>query len=275
MSGIGEVNKLQPLPQEQNPSAASPAQQSPVAKPEPAQRKTLQQAVLETKEPEEKIIPKKNTETDLTEKIAAIVNSGTSGKTEKIRLLAQEVAKCSRCSELAFSRIQTVFGQGNLDSELVFIGEAPGEDEDKQGIPFVGRSGQQLNDIITKGMRISRDEIYICNILRCRPPKNRNPLPVEAERCRPFLDATLEIIKPKYICCLGTVAAQNLLHTERTIGQLRGKVMEYQASFGTIKVVCTYHPSYLLRSPGAKKDAWEDIKILMNEMGLPILPIGK
>jgi DNA polymerase len=163
---------------------------------------------------------------------------------------------------LAESRTQTVFGVGNPDSPLVFIGEAPGRDEDEQGEPFVGRAGQLLNDIITKGMKLRREDVYICNILRCRPPGNRNPMPDEAGHCRPFLDRTLEIIKPKFICCLGAIAARYLLASEQTIGAMRGKVFDSNG----IKVVCTYHPAYLLRNPSAKKDTWNDIQLLMREM---------
>jgi DNA polymerase len=152
---------------------------------------------------------------------------------------------------------------GNPHADLVFLGEAPGADEAKQGEPFVGRAGQLLTDIITKGMKMRREDVYICNILRCRPPGNRNPLPDEAAHCRPFLDRTLELIKPKFICCLGAVAAKNLLASEQTIGALRGKVRDYQG----IKVICTYHPAYLLRNPAAKKDTWDDIQLLMREMG--------
>lgn len=191
-------------------------------------------------------------------------------KIEQLDILAKKVARCTLCEELALSRTQTVFGVGNPNSKLVFLGEAPGADEDKRGEPFVGRAGQLLTDIITKGMKLKREDVYICNILRCRPPGNRNPLPEEAEHCRPFLDATLEIVRPKFICCLGAVAAKNLLDTKQSIGALRGNVLEYQASYGTVKVVCTYHPAYLLRDPAAKKLAWEDIKLLMREMGLPV-----
>jgi len=186
------------------------------------------------------------------------------GKAGQLLQLADEVAGCSRCKDLAESRTQTVFGVGNPDSPLVFLGEAPGADEDKKGEPFVGRAGQLLTDIIVKGMKLRREDVYICNILRCRPPGNRNPMPDEAAHCRPFLDRTLEIIKPGFICCLGAVAAKNLLATEQTIGALRGKVWDYNG----IKVVCTYHPAYLLRNPAAKKDTWDDIQILMQEMGM-------
>ena len=184
------------------------------------------------------------------------------GKAGQLQRLAEEVARCTRCKDLATSRTQTVFGVGNPDSTLVFLGEAPGMDEDKQGEPFVGRAGQLLTDIIVKGMKMRREDVYICNILRCRPPGNRNPLPDEAGHCREFLDRTLEIINPKFICCLGAVAAKNLLASEKTIGALRGKVWDYNG----IKVVCTYHPAYLLRNPAAKKDTWEDIQLLLREM---------
>jgi DNA polymerase len=185
-------------------------------------------------------------------------------KEEQLQHLAEEVAKCTQCKELASSRTQTVFGAGDPDADLVFLGEAPGMDEDKQGKPFVGRAGQLLTDIITKGMKLRREDVYICNILRCRPPDNRNPMPDEAGYCRTFLDRTLEIIQPKFICCLGAVAAKNLLDSELTIGALRKKILEYNG----IKVICTYHPAYLLRNPAAKKDAWEDIQMLMQEMGM-------
>jgi DNA polymerase len=186
-------------------------------------------------------------------------------KIEKLCSLAEEVARCVRCKDLAAKRTQTVFGTGNPNSPLVFLGEAPGADEDRQGEPFVGRAGQLLTDIITKGMKIRREDVYICNILRCRPPGNRNPMPDEATHCRPFLDRTLEIIQPKFICCLGAVATHNLLGVKQAMIALRGKVWNYKE----IKVICTYHPAYLLRNPAAKKDTWDDIQFLMREMGAP------
>ena len=188
---------------------------------------------------------------------------------ERIALLEEltnEVAACTACAELASTRTQTVFGGGNPQARLVFMGEAPGADEDRQGIPFVGRAGKLLTDIITKGMQIGREDVYILNILKCRPPGNRNPLPAEAAACRPFLDRQLELIEPEFICCLGAVAAQNLLDTNTPIGRMRGKLHEYHG----IKVVCTYHPAYLLRNPAAKKQTWEDIQFLMGEMGIPV-----
>ncbi len=183
----------------------------------------------------------------------------------ELQVLAQKVAQCTRCTELAETRTQTVFGVGNPEARLVFIGEAPGADEDEQGEPFVGRAGQLLNKII-EAMQLKREEIYICNILRCRPPGNRLPAPDEASHCREYLDGQLGIVRPEYIVCWGSCAAQNLLNETSPIGKLRGRFFQY----GGAKVLCTYHPSYLLRNPAAKKDVWDDMKILMKEMGLPI-----
>ncbi|HPP52741.1 MAG TPA: uracil-DNA glycosylase, partial [Thermoguttaceae bacterium] len=163
--------------------------------------------------------------------------------------LAAQVARCRRCPELVQNRTKTVFGTGNPYAQLVFIGEAPGADEDRLGEPFVGAAGQLLTDMIEKGMGLRRAEVYIMNILRCRPPGNRTPIPEEAENCRPFLEKQLAIVQPRFICCLGACAAQNLLATTESISRLRGKVHSYQG----IPVVCTYHPAYLLRTPTAKR----------------------
>jgi uracil-DNA glycosylase len=179
--------------------------------------------------------------------------------------VAKRVAACTRCAELARTRTQTVFGVGNPHARLVFLGEAPGADEDRQGEPFVGAAGQLLNKII-QACTLRREDVYILNILRCRPPGNRNPLPVEAAACREYLDAQLAIIQPEFICCLGAVAAQNLLQSTLTIGQMRGRFHDY----GGIRVLCTYHPAYLLRNPSAKKATWDDMKLLLAEMGIKI-----
>jgi DNA polymerase len=182
-----------------------------------------------------------------------------------LEVLQQEVAACTRCDELAKTRTQTVFGVGNPQARLCFLGEAPGADEDRLGEPFVGRAGQLLNKII-EACKLRREDVYICNILKCRPPGNRNPLPSEAANCRRFLERQLELVAPEFICCLGTVAAQNLLATPVTIGKLRGRVHTFRGA----KVICTYHPAYLLRNPEAKKDTWEDMKFLMREMGVEL-----
>lgn len=181
----------------------------------------------------------------------------------ELKIVQDEVASCTRCAELAATRTQTVFGVGNPSAQLCFLGEAPGADEDAQGEPFVGRAGQLLTKMI-QAMTLSREEVYILNILKCRPPGNRNPSDDEAENCRGFLDRQLDIIQPEFICCLGAVAAKNLLQTKVSVGKLRGRLHDYQNS----KVVVTYHPAYLLRNPSAKKPAWEDLQILMAEMGL-------
>ncbi len=180
----------------------------------------------------------------------------------RLSALAARVAKCTRCQELATTRQQTVFGVGNPKARVMFIGEAPGADEDEQGEPFVGRAGQLLTKIIG-ACGWTREELYICNILRCRPPGNRPPAPEEANHCREYLDGQIAIVDPEYIVCWGSTAAQNLLGSEETIGKLRGQFF----SHGRAKVLCTYHPSYLLRNPEAKKPVWEDMKILMADMG--------
>lgn len=192
-------------------------------------------------------------------------NLSLADRINELQILSQQVAKCTRCPELAATRTQTVFGVGNPQARVVFIGEAPGADEDAQGEPFVGRAGQLLNKII-EAMKLKREEIYICNILRCRPPGNRLPEPQEASCCREYLDGQLGIINPEYIVCWGSCASQNLLGVTDSIGKMRGRFFAY----GRAKVLCTYHPSYLLRNPPAKKDVWEDMKILMKELGIPV-----
>jgi DNA polymerase len=189
----------------------------------------------------------------------------------ELTVLAEQVAGCTRCPELASSRTQTVFGVGPLEPDLCFLGEAPGADEDRTGEPFVGAAGQLLNRIIAAcGMK--REEVFICNILRCRPPGNRQPRPAESDNCREWLDTTLDLVRPKFICCLGATAAQNLLRTKTPIGKMRGKFYEYRG----IPVICTYHPASLLpsRSPEKKKDVWEDMKTLLQRMGKPIPKAG-
>ncbi|MCH2209880.1 MAG: uracil-DNA glycosylase [Fuerstiella sp.] len=186
-------------------------------------------------------------------------------KSEALCQLANVVAECRRCSALAETRTQTVFGVGRADARIMFVGEAPGADEDQQGEPFVGRAGKLLNRII-EACQLKREDLYICNILRCRPPGNRNPRPQEAANCREFLDAQLRVVDPEYIVCWGTVAAQNLLNEKRTIGKLRGVFHRHNQA----KVLCTYHPSYLLRNPSARKDVWNDMQILMRDLGIKL-----
>lgn len=186
-------------------------------------------------------------------------------KAASLMVLQQEVAACTQCSELARLRTNTVFGVGNPKARLCFMGEAPGADEDRLGEPFVGRAGQLLTKII-EACRLKREDVYILNMIKCRPPGNRNPLPDELTNCRGFLERQLNLIQPEFICCLGAVAAQNLLNTSIPIGKLRGKLHAYRGA----KVVCTFHPAYLLRNPAAKKDAWDDMKFLFREMGIEL-----
>lgn len=194
---------------------------------------------------------------------AALVHGSGADRRAALEVLGGEVAACTRCAELAAGRTQTVFGTGCPDARLVFFGEAPGADEDASGMPFVGRAGQLLTKII-EACTLSRDDVYIMNVLKCRPPGNRTPLPDEVSHCRPFFERQLGIIQPEFICCLGASAARALLQTEEAIGRLRGRWFSY----GQAQVICTYHPSYLLRNPAAKRDVWDDMKLLMARMGL-------
>ena len=172
--------------------------------------------------------------------------------------IRQDLGDCQRCP-LHTTRNKLVFGAGDPDADLMFVGEAPGGDEDRQGIPFVGRAGQLLTKIIA-AIGKTRDQVYIANILKCRPPGNRNPEPGEIAVCSPFLDRQIEAIQPKVICALGTFAAQTMLKTKTPIGKLRGRAHPYN-DFSVL--VPTFHPAYLLRSPGKKRETWEDMQMIM------------
>lgn len=180
--------------------------------------------------------------------------------TKDIDSLKNEISNCKRCS-LHKTRHNIVLGAGNPKAELMFIGEAPGEDEDLQGLPFVGRAGQLLTKIV-EAMGFKRSDVYIANILKCRPPNNRPPLPNEIEECEDILKKQIDIIKPKIICTLGKFASQTLLRTETTISALRGNFKEYNG----IKLMPTFHPAYLLRNPNDKKLVWADMKKIMKEL---------
>lgn len=169
--------------------------------------------------------------------------------------LEQRVMSCRLC-DLYMTRTQAVFGVGNQQADWLIIGEAPGADEDRQGEPFVGRAGQLLNAMLN-AIDLSREQVYIANILKCRPPNNRDPKPEEEACCTPYLERQIELIQPSLILALGRIAAQRLLQTSTSLGRLRGKVHEFAAT-GT-PVIVTYHPAYLLRSPGEKRKAWQDL----------------
>jgi uracil-DNA glycosylase family 4 len=186
---------------------------------------------------------------------AAPVVSSDTGDLEAVRTL---LGDCQRC-KLAGTRQNIVFGQGNPHAQLMFVGEAPGSDEDEQGLAFVGRAGQLLTDIIEKGMKMRREDVFIANVLKCRPPGNRNPEPDEIMSCQPFLEQQIAAISPRVLVGLGKFAGQWLLKTMEPISKIRGRVGDYNG----IKVMPTYHPAYLLRNPSAKKDVWEDMKTVL------------
>jgi len=174
---------------------------------------------------------------------------------EALAAIREEIGDCTRCKLHGLGRQQIVYGVGNPEADLMFVGEAPGADEDIQGFPFVGRAGQLLTKII-EAINLRRDDVYIANVIKCRPPNNRNPEPDEVEACEGFLFQQIDTIKPKVIVALGTFAAKALLKTQDPISRLRGRIYEYRGA----KLVPTFHPAFLLRSPERKRDVWEDMK---------------
>ena len=183
------------------------------------------------------------------------------GQKDPARLLEEleaSMAGCARC-KLAKGRTKLVFGEGNPNADLMFVGEGPGRDEDLQGRPFVGRAGQLLTRIIN-AMKLQRSDVYIGNIVKCRPPNNRNPEPDEVQACKPFLMKQIEIIRPKVICALGSVAFQNLMETKAPISKFRGTLYPWREG---IYILPTYHPAFLLRNPAKKRDVWEDVQVIM------------
>jgi uracil-DNA glycosylase family 4 len=176
--------------------------------------------------------------------------------------IREDLGECTRC-KLHRSRNKIVFGVGNAKADLVFVGEGPGRDEDAQGIPFVGRAGQLLTQMI-EAMGLKRGDVYICNVVKCRPPENRTPERDEIAACSPYLFRQLAAIQPKVICCLGSVAAQTLLGTNKGISHFRGEWFDFRGS----RLIATYHPAYLLRNPNAKGEVWNDLKKVMTVLGL-------
>jgi DNA polymerase len=177
--------------------------------------------------------------------------------TEALAAIRTDIGDCTRCKLHTLGRKQIVFGVGSPEADLMFVGEAPGADEDEQGIPFVGRAGQLLTKII-EAIDLRRDDVYIANIIKCRPPQNRNPEPDEVAACEPFLFRQIEVIKPKVIVALGKYAAQTLLRTDAPISRLRGRLFDYRGA----KLIPTFHPAYLLRNPSSKREVWEDMKLV-------------
>jgi len=178
--------------------------------------------------------------------------------------IREDLGECTRC-KLHKTRNKIVFGDGSPKADLVFIGEGPGADEDAQGLPFVGRAGKLLTQMI-EAMSLERSDVYICNVVKCRPPGNRQPESDEVEKCAPFLFRQLDVLKPKVIVCLGATAAQTLLQTNRSISHFRGQWLDFRG----YKMLATYHPAYLLRNPGAKGEVWKDLQKVMAELGLEV-----
>jgi uracil-DNA glycosylase family 4 len=183
-------------------------------------------------------------------------------KDDTLLKIREDIGDCTRC-KLHKGRNKIVFGDGNPKARLVFVGEAPGADEDKQGLPFVGRAGKLLTQMI-EAMGLQRQDVYICNVVKCRPPENRKPEDDEVSTCSPYLLRQLDTIEPKVLVCLGAVAAQTLLETTRGISQFRGEWTDWRGH----KLMATYHPAYLLRNPAAKADVWKDLQKVMAELGL-------
>jgi DNA polymerase len=197
--------------------------------------------------------------------------------TTELEKIADEIRRCCKCG-LGSSRTNAVPGEGNPNARIVFAGEGPGADEDAQGRPFVGRAGQLLDKIIT-AMGLNRSDVYICNVLKCRPPENRDPKPEEIISCLPYLQRQIELINPEIIVALGAHAARALLDNNKSIGQLRGIFHEYYPGLGkpAIKLMATYHPAYLLRnySHENRQRVWEDMQKVLESLGLPVLKRGK
>jgi DNA polymerase len=197
------------------------------------------------------------------EPVASLFAEPAIARATSLAELRDAIGDCQRC-KLAPHRTNLVFGVGDPHARLVFVGEGPGADEDAQGEPFVGRAGQLLTEIITKGMRLRRQDVYIANVVKCRPPGNRNPEPDEVEACEPFLARQLALIGPEVVVALGKFAAQTLLRTKTPITQLRGRWFDYRG----VKLMPTFHPAYLLRNPAEKRMVWQDIQQVMRVLGI-------
>ena len=186
-----------------------------------------------------------------------LVTAVFASQADALAAIRADIGDCTRCKLHALGRRQVVFGVGNPQAELMFVGEAPGADEDVKGEPFVGRAGQLLTKII-EAIGLKREDVYIANVIKCRPPENRNPEPDEVETCEPFLFQQIDVIKPKVVVALGKFAAQGLLRTLEPISRIRGRIFDYRGA----KLIPTFHPAYLLRNPSSKREVWEDMKLV-------------
>jgi uracil-DNA glycosylase len=243
-----------------------PADEAPLAADEMAIAASIDQP-----ESGEEMSPRKATavavpvEEDMSDVIAMKPEQRVSDPVKALKIIREDLGDCKRCVLHKQGRKQIVFGVGDPKAELMFIGEGPGADEDEKGEPFVGRAGQLLNNMI-KAMGIEREQVYIANIVKCRPPQNRVPEPEEANTCSPFLFQQIDVVRPQVIVALGSTAATYLLGVKSSLSGLRGRL---HACRGT-KLVVTYHPAYLLRDPRQKKEAWQDLKLAMSELGLSV-----
>lgn len=192
----------------------------------------------------------------------------TADPAAELRQIRADLGDCTRCKLHRLGRQQIVFGSGNPGAELVFVGEGPGADEDAQGLPFVGRAGQLLTDMIQKGMGLDRAAVYICNVVKCRPPQNRTPESDECAACSPFLRRQLVAIQPKLVIALGACAAQNLLAYKGSLASVRGRLHPLELDGWNTQLLITYHPAYLLRDPNQKREAWKDLQIAMRFLGI-------
>lgn len=197
-------------------------------------------------------------------KLASLFEESVRIEGDSLERIREDIGDCKRC-RLCQQRNTIVFGSGNARAQLVFVGEGPGRDEDIQGLPFVGRAGKLLTQMI-EAMGLKREDVYICNVVKCRPPENRAPEPDEMETCSPFLYRQLAVIQPKVVVCLGAIAFQALYGAKQSISRLRGQWLEFRG----IPMMATYHPAYLLRNPNAKGDVWDDLKKVMAHLGLKI-----
>jgi uracil-DNA glycosylase len=231
-------------------------------------------------EQREEMTPRKSSvavvsEESIFEVIPARPEAGEQDPAKALKLIREDIGDCTRCRLAKQGRKQIVFGVGNPNADLMFIGEAPGADEDQQGEPFVGRAGQLLTNMI-KAMGIEREQVYIANIIKCRPPNNRTPERDECETCSPFLMRQIATIQPKVIVALGAVAAKTLLAINDSMSNLRGRWYEFKPTgvrssdpkWTGAKLAVTYHPAFLLRDPRQKKEAWKDLQMVMRELGL-------
>jgi DNA polymerase len=196
--------------------------------------------------------------------VSSLFTPSTKIAGDTLPIVRTDLGECTRC-KLHTTRNKIVFGDGSATAQLIFVGEGPGADEDAQGLPFVGRAGKLLTQMI-EAMGLKREQVYICNVVKCRPPGNRQPEKDEVEACSPFLFRQLDVIQPKVIVCLGATAAQTLLQTNRGISHFRGEWLDFRG----YKMMATYHPAYLLRNPAAKGDVWKDLQKVMGELGLEI-----